>query len=97
MSANGSESDAPHTQVAASAISARRTVAAEVSERGFVVAVRLFKEDVRRWDAYTFGRRVVQVADIAHDRYLANLPNPDGGQRYPSPRAVSEAERALDF
>lgn len=83
--------------VAASAISARRTVAAEVSEQGFVVAVRFLRDDVRRWDAYTLGRRAVDVADVAHDRYLANRPNHDGGQSYPSIESVADAERGLDF
>lgn len=97
MGVTGDDVEASDVRVAASAISARRTVAAEVSESGFVTAVRFLKDDVRRWDAYTLGRRVVDVADVAHDRYLANQPNPDGGQRFPSQEAVADAERGLDF
>lgn len=83
-------------RVVASAVSAKRTVGAEVSEDGFVVAVRFFKDVVRQWDAYTLGRRAVSVADVAHDRYLSNLPQSYGGQ-YPSREAVAATERQLNF
>lgn len=83
-------------RVVASAMSAKRTVRAEVSDLGYVVAVRFLKDVVRKWDAYTLGRRVVSVADVAHDRYLSNLPQSYGGQ-YPSPDDVAATERALNF
>lgn len=82
-------------QVVASAMSVKRTVRAEVSEHGYVVAVRLTPA-VRQWDAYTLGRRVVSVADVAHDRYLSNLPAAYDGL-YPSPADVAAAERSLNF
>jgi hypothetical protein len=90
------EPDTGDLRVVASAVSVKRTVGAEVSEEGYVVAVRFFKDAVRRWDAYTLGRRVVSVADVAHDRYLSNLPESYGGQ-YPSRDAVAATERKLNF
>jgi hypothetical protein len=90
------EPGAVGARVAASALSVKQTVGAEVSEYGYVVAVRFLKKDVCRWDAYTLGRRAVAVADVAHDRYLANRPHTDGGQ-YPSRDAVAAAERGLNF
>ena len=83
------------SKVAATAISAKRSVAVEVSEYGFVCAVRLLSAVVRRWDGWDFGERVVAVAGVAHDRYLANLPNSDG--RFPSRDEVAAAERKLNF
>ena len=67
----------------------------EVSEDGFVSGVRLLSDVVRQWDSWTFGERAVAVGAVAHDRYLANLPNPDG--RYPSHESVAAAERRLTF
>ena len=90
------EPDTRDVRVVASAVSVKRTVGAEVSEEGFVVAVRLFKDVVRQWDAYTLGQRAVSVADVAHDRYLSNLPQTYGGQ-YPSQDAVAASERTLNF
>lgn len=90
------ESDICDVRVAASAVSAKRTMGAEVSEDGFVVALRFLKDVVRQWDAYTLGQRAVLVADVAHDRYLSNLPQTYGGQ-YPSAEAVAATERALNF
>lgn len=90
------EPDAVDVRVMASAVSVKRTVSAEVSEDGFVIAVRFLKDVVRQWDVYTLGRRTVSVADVAHDRYLSNLPQSYGGQ-YPSPDAVAATERTLNF
>ena len=42
------------------------------------------------------GKRAVSVADVAHDRYLSNLPHSYGGQ-YPSRDAVAATERKLNF
>lgn len=88
--------DVDDVRIVASAMSVKRTVRAEVSELGYVVAVRFLKDAVRQWDAYTLGRRVVSVADVAHDRYLSNLPQSYGGQ-YPSPDDVAAVERTLNF
>lgn len=90
------EPDAVDVRVMASAVSVKRTVSAEVSEEGFVVAVRFLKDVVRQWDAYTLGRRTVSVAEVAHDRYLSNLPQCYNGQ-YLSPDAVAATERTLNF
>lgn len=94
LSADDPETD--EVKVVASAVSAKRTVGAEVDENGFVVAVRFMKDVVRQWDVYTLGRRAVSVADVAHDKYLSNLPQSYGGQ-YPSPEDVAAAERTLSF
>lgn len=96
MDLAANEADSPDVRVVAEAVSVKRTVGAEVDECGFVVAVRFFKDSVRTWDSYTLGQRAVAVADVAHDRYLANQPNPDGGQ-YPSRDVVAAAERKLNF
>jgi hypothetical protein len=88
--------EVPDVRVVASAVSVKRTVAAEVGENGFVVGVRFLKDVVRKWDSYTLGQRAVAVADVAHDRYLANQPSPDGTQ-YPTRDAVGAAERKLNF
>jgi hypothetical protein len=91
------EPDTYDTRVVASAASVKRTVGVEVNASGWVSAVRFFKDAVCRWDSYTLGQRVVAVADVAHDRYLANqLDNPIGGQ-YPTQDAVAAAERSLNF
>ncbi|WP_249044909.1 hypothetical protein [Mycobacterium riyadhense] len=90
------EPDLGEVRVVASAMSVKRSMGAEVSEHGYVVAVRFLKDAVRHWDAYTLGRRCVSVADVAHDRYLSNLPQSYRGQ-YPSPDDVAAAERALNF
>ncbi|MDP7707392.1 hypothetical protein [Mycobacterium sp. TY815] len=82
--------------IVASAVSVKRTVGAQVDANGMVVAVRFLSTEVRAWDAYTLGQRVVAVADVAHDRYLSNQPDPDGGQ-YPTREAVAAAERRLKF
>jgi hypothetical protein len=81
--------------VAATAMSAKRSVAVEVSEDGFVVGVRLLSPAVRRWDSWDLGERVVAVAAVAHDRYLANLPDREG--IYPKLRGVGADERKLIF
>ncbi|HUO40727.1 MAG TPA: hypothetical protein VMU34_24055, partial [Mycobacterium sp.] len=60
-------------KVVATSVSAKRTVAVEVSDSGFVCGVRLLSGAVRQWDTWDFGERVVAVAGVAHDRYIANL------------------------
>jgi hypothetical protein len=82
-------------QIAARAVSRNRTLSAAVDDAGFVVGVQLLKDVVRRWPAATLGDRVVAVAAVAHDRYLANNPDPDLPR--PSAFAVAEAEQRLDF
>lgn len=81
-------------QVAATAMSVRRTVTVQVNGMGFVHRVRLSAE-ARNWDAVTLNNRCRAVAAVAHDRYLANLPYSDGS--YPTLEAVAADERALNF
>jgi hypothetical protein len=83
------------SRVVAAAMSAKRSVAVEVSDGGFVCGVRFLSPAVRRWDTWDFGERVVAVAEVAHDRYLVGLPNQDG--RFPSHAEVAAAERKLNF
>lgn len=82
-------------EIAATAVSRRRTVMVEVSWTGYVVGVRLLSDEVRHWDSRTFEDRVKSVASVAHDRYLAGLDAPDG--RYPTAESVAAAELELDF
>jgi hypothetical protein len=82
-------------EVVATAVSAKRSVIAEVSGDGFVCGVRLLVDEVRRWDTREFEDRIVAVAAVAHDRYLAGLPNRDG--RFPTLDEVAAAERKLQF
>jgi len=82
-------------RTAATAVSVKRSVMAEVSDTGFVSGIRLLSDAPRRWDTWDFGERVVAVAGVAHDRYVANLPNREG--REPTPRSVAAAERKLNF
>jgi len=89
------ETAVPDVRVVASAVSAKRSLAVEVGDTGCVVGVRLLSDAVRRWDSYTFGERVVAVADVAHDRYLSNQRDVDG--HYPDPEEVARAERKLNF
>ncbi len=87
--------DESAVRIAAMAVSRDRTLGAQVDDAGFVVGVRFFKEAVRRWPSATLGDRVVAVAAVAHDRYLANSPDPDLPR--PSTFAVDAAEQRLDF
>lgn len=89
------EAAVPDVRVVASAVSAKRSLAVEVGDTGCVVGVRLLSDAVRRWDSYTFGDRVVAVANVAHDRYLSNQRSIDG--HYPAPEEVAAAERKLNF
>ncbi|MHA7659195.1 hypothetical protein ACX9NJ_27645 [Mycobacterium sp. ML2] len=89
------ESALAQVSVVASAVSAKRSIAVEVGDTGCVVGVRLLSDAVRRWDSYTFGERVVAVADVAHDRYLSHQRNIDA--HYPDPDDVARAERKLNF
>ncbi|NTY62059.1 hypothetical protein [Mycolicibacterium sphagni] len=93
--AEESANDTQEVRVVASAVSVKRTIAAEVGDNGCVVGVRFLSEAFRRWDSYTLGERVLKVADVAHDRYLSNQPNRDG--HYPDRAEVSAAERKLNF
>ncbi len=77
------------------AVSKNRTVGAQVDDAGFVVGVQFFKDAVRSWPAALLGERVVAVAAVAHDRYLANSPDPDLPR--PSPYEVAQAEQRLNF
>lgn len=86
---------AHEVEIVATAVSAKRAVAVEVSGDGFVCGVRLLAETVRRWDTRDFEDRLVAVAGVAHDRYLAGLPNRDG--RFPTLDEVASAERKLQF
>lgn len=82
-------------EIVATAVSAKRAVMVEVSGDGFVCGVRLLADTVRRWDTRDFEDRLVAVAAVAHDRYLAGLPNRDG--RFPTLDEVAAAERKLQF
>ena len=82
-------------RVVASAISVKKTVAVEVSSAGFVSGVRLLSDVVRKWDTWDFSERVVAVAAVAHDRFVANLPNREG--REPTLETVAADERRLKF
>lgn len=90
-----SGSDDGAAQIAARAVSRNRTLSAAVDTEGFVVGVQFLKDAVRRWPSATLGDRVVAVAAVAHDRYLANNPDPDLAR--PSAFDVAEAEQRLDF
>ncbi|MCH9737033.1 MAG: hypothetical protein K0U78_21190 [Actinomycetia bacterium] len=81
--------------VSASAMSAKRTVVAEVNGLGFVSEVR-FGPDIRNWDAVTLNKRARAVAAVAHDRHLANKGLLGDGAD-PTLEAVAAAERALNF
>ncbi|MCF6389977.1 hypothetical protein [Mycobacterium sp. SMC-4] len=92
--ASGAETvDDLAARVAATAISAKRTVFVQVNALGFVCGV-VLKPEARNWDAVTLNNRVRKVAAVAHDRYLANL-GIEG--TYPTLDAVAAAERALAF
>jgi hypothetical protein len=82
-------------ETVATAVSARRAVMAEVSGDGFVTGIRLLTDTVKGWDTRDFEDRLVAVAAVAHDRYLAGLPNRDG--RFPTLDEVAAAERKLQF
>jgi hypothetical protein len=94
IDAGAHEADSAQAEVAATAVSSKRTVIAAVNTDGYVVSVRL-DDEVRKWDAATIQRRVTAVAAVAHDRYLAGLGAADG--RYPTMEAVADAESKLDF
>lgn len=91
----GNDDAIEQAPIVAMAMSRNRTVAAQVDSEGFVVGVRLFKDEVRSWSSRMLGDRVVAVAAVAHDRYLANNPDPD--RLRPSLTAVAASERNLDF
>lgn len=81
--------------VAATAVSRKRTVLVEVNSEGYVVGLRLLDDVTRQWDSATLEKRVTAVASVAHDRYLAGQGILDG--QYPSLEAVAAAELELDF
>ncbi|SLJ75711.1 hypothetical protein [Mycobacteroides abscessus] len=85
----------PPVRVVATAVSAKRTIAVDVGDNGQVIGLRILSDVVRQWDTYTLSQRIIAVADVAHDRYLANQPNHDG--YYPDHAEVSAAERKLKF
>ena len=93
--AEESANDTREVRVVSSAVSVKRTIAAEVGDNGCVVGVRFLSDAFRKWDSYTLGERVVKVADVAHDRYLSIQPNRDG--HYPERGEVSARERKLNF
>lgn len=93
--AGSDETDVPATRVVATAVSAKRSLMAEVDENGFVVGVRVLSDAVRQWDSWTLGENAVAVAAVARDRYLANQPSRDG--TYPSHESVAASERKLNF
>ena len=83
-------------EVVATAVSANRSIIAEVDADGCVCGVRLLTDAVKRWDTRDLEDRIVEVAAVAHDRYLAGLPERDGG-RLPTLSEVASAERKLQF
>lgn len=93
--ADAGEADAPPEVVAATAVSRKRTLLAEVNANGYVCGVRLLAPATRTWDSDTLETRVKAVASVAHDRYLAGLP--DATAAYPTLEAVAHAELGLDF
>lgn len=83
--------------VAATAISGKRTVVAEVNGLGVVSEVR-FGPEVRNWDAVTLNNRARAVAAVAHDRWRANAGFlNDGIDPAPPLEAIAADERALNF
>jgi hypothetical protein len=89
------EADQPPDVVAATAVSRKRTVLAEVNNNGYVCGVRLLAAAPRGWDADTPESRIKAVAAVAHDRYLAGLPATHAV--YPTLDDVADAESGLDF
>ena len=89
-----SQTDELMSQVAATAMSSRRSVVVRVNAMGFVRYVALSNE-ARQWDSVTLNKRCRAVAAVAHDRWLANHGVSDG--TLPPLEAVAAAERALNF
>lgn len=89
------EADCPAVKIAATAMSVKRSLLVEVSDDGFVVSLRLLSDAVRQWNSWTLCDRATAVAEVAHDRYLGNQPNPEGC--YPTLDVVADAERRLNF
>jgi hypothetical protein len=85
----------PLDGVAATAVSRKRTVLAEVNGNGYVCGVRLLTAAPRSWDADMLEARIKAVAAVAHDRYLAGLPATHAV--YPTLDDVADAESGLDF
>ncbi|MEX3743399.1 MULTISPECIES: hypothetical protein [Mycolicibacterium] len=93
--AGSDETDVPATKVVATAVSAKRTLMAEVDQNGFVVGIRVLSDAVRQWDSWTLGENAVAVAAVARDRYLANQPHNEA--TYPTHQSVAADERRLKF
>ena len=89
-----SQTDELMSQVAATAMSSRRSEVVRVNAMGFVRYVALSNE-ARQWDSVTLNKRCRAVAAVAHDRWLANHGVSDG--TLPTLEAVAAAERALNF
>jgi hypothetical protein len=87
--------DQPPAVIAATAVSRKQTVLAEVNRDGYVCGVRLLAASTRTWDADTLETRIKAVAAVAHDRYLAGLPATHAV--YPTLDDVADAESGLDF
>jgi hypothetical protein len=85
-------------QVAASAVSAKRTLLVEVNGFGYVSGVHLLSPVVRTWDSGSLNDRACQVAGVAHDRYTANMQHRMGGPAADDVlQAVADQERRLNF
>ncbi|MGL5444665.1 MAG: hypothetical protein ACRDDJ_19605 [[Mycobacterium] stephanolepidis] len=81
-------------EIVAEAISRRRTVQVGVDVDGYASQVQ-FGEDVRNWAARRIGESVVQVAAVAHDRYV--VLTDESGTSSLTAEQVAAAERDLDF
>ena len=83
-------------EVVATAVSVNRSIIAEVDADGCVCGVRLLTDAVKRWDTRDLENRIVAVAEVAHNRYLAGLRNRDG-RRLPTLSEAASDERKLRF
>jgi hypothetical protein len=93
--ATPADAEAVADAVAATAISRKRTVLAQVNADGYVCGVQLLAPVVRKWDAETLEARIKAVAAVAHDRYLAGLPAESSA--CPTLEDVADSELSLDF
>ncbi|MBS9536139.1 hypothetical protein KIH27_21375 [Mycobacterium sp. M1] len=84
--------------VAASAVSARRSVLVNVARQGYVSGVRLLNPAVGSWDSATLNEYLCRVAGVAHDRYVAmRRAETDRAGGEAELMSVAEQERRLDF
>lgn len=91
---NAASEEPGANEVVAEAISRHRTVRVGIDSDGYTAHVQL-SEAVRSWDTERITAAILEVAAVAHDRYIV-LTDTSGTGSLTAAEVVA-AERELDF